>query len=350
MKLNSQPEQSARATIWPWLAVLVLGFVSIYRLQMVLLPFVTAAALAVLITPWVDRLHARCGGPRALPTGFVCLLLLSLVGAAGYWIGTALMRELTSLAQEGSIAVRRLAMQILGGEQAVVWGTTLRADALTQSILDAIGGILGTSQAVQLGRRGFELAVGLVLTFVLLFYFLLDGSRLRAGAIWLVPPVYRPPAQRLASRMHAMLFDYFRSVAIVVGTAVLLSWIGIGVLLRLPHAFALATATGLLELIPVVGQLTAAVLLTTVALLHGDVWALVGVAVFLIVLRLTIDQVVGPYVLGRGLQLHPVVVLFSILSGAVLFGVLGIVLAVPAAATIKLVLAELYEDERIDVG
>jgi predicted PurR-regulated permease PerM len=345
--VDSPIERPAQVTFWRWAVALAAGLVLVYWLRFVLLPFVAAAALAVLTTPLVNRLHARWGGPRAIAAGVVCLTLLSLIGAAGYWIGTTLIQEAAELARAGPSAVRALAIQFLGGEQAEVWGTTLHADDLMQFLRNSAGRILETPQAIQLGLHGFEFAAGLVLAFVLLFYFLLDGSRLVSGAIWLVPPVHRSRAQRLAIRIHAMLFDYFRSVAVVVAAALLISWIGIGLLLRLPHAFSLATATGMLELIPVVGQLTAAVLLATVALLQGDVWSLAGVAIFLIVLRLTIDQVVGPLVLGRGLRLHPVVVLFSILSGAVLLGVLGLVVAVPAAATIKIALTELYEGGRL---
>ncbi len=66
---------------------------------------------------------------------------------------------------------------------------------------------------------------------------------------------------------------------------------------------------------------------------------------FYIALRLSIDQVVGPLVLGRAVELHPVVIIFAFLAGGVLFGALGVLLAVPFAAAIKTVLSVYYETD-----
>jgi predicted PurR-regulated permease PerM len=74
------------------------------------------------------------------------------------------------------------------------------------------------------------------------------------------------------------------------------------------------------------------------------VLAVAGLAGFAIALRLSIDQIVGPLVLGRAAQLHPVVIIFSFLSGAVLFGIIGLLLAVPVAASIKIVLGVYYAE------
>jgi len=72
-----------------------------------------------------------------------------------------------------------------------------------------------------------------------------------------------------------------------------------------------------------------------------DIWAYVGYA---IALRLSIDQLVGPIVLGNAARLHPVVVIFCFLAGGALFGIVGMILAVPAALLIKMSLSVLYRD------
>ncbi len=71
---------------------------------------------------------------------------------------------------------------------------------------------------------------------------------------------------------------------------------------------------------------------------------MVGLAAFAIALRLSIDQIVGPLVLGRAAQLHPVVIIFAFLTGAALFGIIGLLLAVPFAAAIKIVLMMYYAE------
>ena len=73
-------------------------------------------------------------------------------------------------------------------------------------------------------------------------------------------------------------------------------------------------------------------------------FAILGLIVFALALRISIDQLVGPLVLGQVTRLHPVVIIFSFLSGTVLFGVIGLLLAVPIAASIKIILTTYYAE------
>jgi predicted PurR-regulated permease PerM len=105
----------------------------------------------------------------------------------------------------------------------------------------------------------------------------------------------------------------------------------------------LALASGLLELIPILGPSASATLLGAAAVLHGGgAWMYLGLALYWFCLRMVIDQVVGPLVLGQAVNLHPVVVIFAFLSGGVLFGLLGVLLAIPTAATLKVFLDNYY--------
>ncbi len=122
------------------------------------------------------------------------------------------------------------------------------------------------------------------------------------------------------------------------------SWVVLALILRIPHAALLALATGLLELVPVIGPVASAALVSGAAVAQGGVWLLLAFLVFYTVLRLVIDQVVGPLILGRAVRLSPVVILFALLAGGALYGPLGVLLAVPAAATLKIVLATYYDE------
>src|SRR5207249_44171 len=108
--------------------------------------------------------------------------------------------------------------------------------------------------------------------------------------------------------------------------------------------FLLAFLTGVLEVIPIVGPITAGAIACLVALGHpapfglSQIWYVVVVAVMYTVLRHAEDYFVIPLVIGRIVKLHPAVVIFSLLTGGALFGLLGVLLAVPVAATARLVL------------
>jgi predicted PurR-regulated permease PerM len=88
--------------------------------------------------------------------------------------------------------------------------------------------------------------------------------------------------------------------------------------------------------------MTSAALVGLLALERHGFWAVVAFAVYVTVFRLLIDRVVGPVVLGRAAQLHPTVVMFAFLAGGLFLGVAGVILAVPVAASVKVVLEHYY--------
>ena len=115
--------------------------------------------------------------------------------------------------------------------------------------------------------------------------------------------------------------------------------------MHLDHAVILAVLTGLLETIPVVGPAASAVMGAFAAMNRATSFAnIVAYSVYLIVLRISIDQVLGPLVLGKAARVSPVLIMFCFLSGAVLFGISGVILAVPFALSIKVILEAVYGD------
>src|SRR5262249_11850087 len=136
-------------------------------------------------------------------------------------------------------------------------------------------------------------------------------------------------------------------VLIVVAYAATAAYIGLGVVLHIPHAVFLALFTGFLEMIPVFGPLAAAVIAGLVAVHYATgIAAIIGYAIYATVLRLSIDQLFGAVALGTAARLHPVVIIFCFIAGSVLFGVTGVILAVPVALSIKTCLTVFYDEPR----
>jgi predicted PurR-regulated permease PerM len=121
------------------------------------------------------------------------------------------------------------------------------------------------------------------------------------------------------------------------------TFIGLSIL-QVPFVLLLAVMTGVLEVIPIVGPITAGAIACLVALGHpapwglSQIWYVAIVAVMYTVLRHAEDYFVIPLVIGRIVKLHPAVVIFSLLTGGALYGLLGVLVAVPVAATLRLVL------------
>jgi predicted PurR-regulated permease PerM len=114
-------------------------------------------------------------------------------------------------------------------------------------------------------------------------------------------------------------------------------------LFNVPSAGVLAIIVGLLEMIPVVGPVTSLVLVGLAAASQGT-FAAVFLMAYALALRLSIDNLVGPLALGYAARVHPVVVIFSFVIGVVLFGIIGLLLAVPTAASIRLILQHYYAE------
>jgi predicted PurR-regulated permease PerM len=113
---------------------------------------------------------------------------------------------------------------------------------------------------------------------------------------------------------------------------------------HLPHAIVLALAVGILEVVPVVGPAASAALVGITALQEHTLEAMLALVGVVIFLRLTVDNLVGPIALGQAARLHPVVIIFSFVVGAMLFGVVGVILAVPSAVCLKTVLRHYYAE------
>jgi predicted PurR-regulated permease PerM len=123
------------------------------------------------------------------------------------------------------------------------------------------------------------------------------------------------------------------------------AYVGLGLILGIKQAVLLACLTGLLEMIPVIGPAASAIIAGLVAVRYATgIGSIIGYAVYATILRLSIDELLGPLVLGRAAHVHPVLIIFCFLSGGILFGVAGIIMAVPVALAFKHTLAVLYDE------
>jgi predicted PurR-regulated permease PerM len=150
---------------------------------------------------------------------------------------------------------------------------------------------------------------------------------------------------RIWTRLDPVLMRYFIGVIVLVVYATIAAYIGLGVILGIKHAVLLALLTGILETVPVVGPTAAAILAGLVSLRTATgIISIVEYAAYATALRLSIDQLVGPVVLGRAAHVHPVLIIFCFLAGGIVLGIPGVILAVPVALVVKSTLATLYGD------
>lgn len=182
--------------------------------------------------------------------------------------------------------------------------------------------------------------VELLLLPVLVFYFLCDGPAIRDEAALLIPPKWHGRAGRLANDFDRVFGGYIRGqvwmciIAWVIVTAMLL-------VLHVPHAATLGLIAGITRAVPVIGPLLGAIPLVLVCLLTtGSVPVTVALLFGFLLMHFVESKVLLPKIIGHEVDLHPVSVIVVLLIGLEFFGFLGVFLAVPFAAVLKILLIE----------
>lgn len=337
---------ASRRTIALTLAIFASLMVVLYLIREILFPFVFAGVLAYVCTPPIDWLARRTRAPRWIYAVLVLVALMSVAALIG-WLGVPpLIKQVTQAGGNLQGSLEGMLRQFLGKGTINLLGTPVNAHDIAQNLITGLHQVFSDSTRVfTLLAFGFAGMFGFILCWVLLGYLLIAGARTGDQLFWLIPPGHRPFAHRVWRDLHNVLWRYFVGVALVVIYASTAAYIGLGLILDIHHAVFLALISGLLEVIPVVGPFASATIAGLVAIQQAtSAWNIVEYIMYAVALRVSIDEFFGPIVLGRAAYLPPVLVMFSFLAGGILYGIVGVVIAVPFALTIKAILAELYRD------
>ena len=339
-------EHVSRISTGTILFIITAAAITLYELQLVLIPFVLAGVISYICAPAVTFVGARTGLPRVPVAIFFFLILVALGAIIGFLGIPPLTREVTHVAMHFQQTVNRLA-EAIAGSAADLLDQPVDAQQLATEIGQTVRDWAGNARALSIAATSvFVGGFGVVLTLVLLFFFMVTGPSIVRGLLWLVPPGERPLIEdHILRQLDPVLRRYFIGVVAVVCFAAAFAYAGLGLVLGIPHAIFLALITGILEAIPIVGPAVAAVIAGLVAIQHNSgIGAIVGYAIYLTALRLSIDQLFGPLVLGAAGRVHPALVIFCFLAGGTLFGVVGVITAVPIALIIKTTLSVLYDE------
>ncbi|HUI95786.1 MAG TPA: AI-2E family transporter [Xanthobacteraceae bacterium] len=340
---DARGRAAARERLPIFIAIAV-AFLVLYLIQAILLPFLFAGIIGFLAAPLLAWCARRTGLPRTLFAASLFVLILAAIAGAGFAVIPRMITEGAATIRDLKPTLEAMVRQVAGAQPVQLLGTSIDASQMANTIVSGLRDRLSRAGTLTtLATWSVAGIFGLFLTLVLLYYGLAAGPRLAAGLLWLVPPLHRDPAARIWARLDPVLRRYFLGVLVVVIYATAAAYLGLGVILGLRHAVLLAIFTGLLEMIPVVGPITSAVLAGLVAVRYATgLDAIIGYAIYATVLRLSIDELLGPVVLGRAAHVHPVLVIFCFLSGGVLFGIPGVIMAIPVALAIKHSLSVLY--------
>jgi predicted PurR-regulated permease PerM len=342
---DARRKAAARERV-PIFVAIAIAFLIAYVIQAILLPFLFAGILGFLAAPLLRWCARRTHLPRWLFASLLFVLILAAIVVLGYEVVPHMLAEARTTIADLEPTIAAMIRQLAGDQPIQLLGTSVDPSDMAHKAVALLRDQLGRAQTLTtLAEWGLAGIFGFFLSLVLLFYFLAAGPRLAAGLLWLVPPLHRDAAAHIWARLDSPLRRYFLGVLVVVIYATGAAYFGLGLILGIRHAVLLAIMTGLLEMIPVIGPVTSAVIAGLVAVRYATgIGNIIGYAIYATVLRLSIDELIGPVVLGRAAHVHPVMVIFCFLAGGVLFGIPGVIMAIPVALAAKHSLAVLYDE------
>ncbi len=333
--------------VWTWFLVLVL-VIFLYLARSVLGPFIIAGVLAYIFSMVIDNVQERFHLPRWLAVSLLYLVVLGALAIGLYFGASALFHQTRDFIARGPNLVETGLRQIIGDSTFDFGGQTWDAHLLADRITSAVSAYLsngGSGDALHLATMIGGRLLDMLLVIIVSFYLLLSGNQFGSYLLKFVPSASRERTGYVAGRIHAVLGAYLRGQLLLIGLMALVSFLVLQFGFGLPYALPLAILTGFLEIIPLVGPAVAATLAAVVAMAANGPGAAIGVVIAYLVLREIEDNLVMPIVVGRVVEIHPVVTIFAVLAGGAAAGVLGMLLAVPTAAAIKVLLDFLYPDD-----
>ena len=334
----------ARAARAAWTVLLLALVVAAgYAIRSTLAVFMVAVFFAYLLMPLVVAVERYT--PRrvseTLALAIVYLLLVGFIVALGFTLGTRIADEANSLATRLPDLLKN--RDWIGKIPLPYWLEPARARMVQWLQEEMNNG--GKDILPYVKSFGGQLITGaryilyVVLVPILAFFFLKDGRKIRQDVIDSLDENNQVMAQDILDDVNRLLGQYIRalvllSVSSFIGNSIFLGATGAA------YAILLAVFSALGEFLPVFGPAAAAAIILTVSGLSGYTHLIAFIA-FWILFRMFQDYVVNPYVMGKGVELNPLWVLFGVLAGEQIGGIAGMFFSVPVIATLRVIFVRL---------
>ncbi|MFG3419782.1 AI-2E family transporter [Micromonospora sp. NPDC048063] len=313
------------------------GLALVWQTRRVLGWTVVAVFLAVALNPLVERVQRRWVRRRAVATLVVFLAFLVVLGALAALVLVPLVEQVGRFAERAPELLR----ETRAGQGPV--GTLLQRLHLRRSAgahidqLQQYGGRVGRSTVGAL-RATVQGVAGALTVMVLAFLMVVQGPRLVAGALAVAGEGRRERLRRIGRESSRTITGYVSGnlvISVICGLATFVVLVLTGV----PFAGVIALVVAVADLIPLVGATLGAIAAGGAAFLHSPTAGMV-VLVFFVAYQQVENHLLQPVIMSHTVQLNPLAVLISVLIAAELGGLVGALLAIPAAGIIRIMLRE----------
>jgi predicted PurR-regulated permease PerM len=330
------------------LIILVVAGYMLFRFREVLPPLVLALILAFILVPLADFFQKRLHMNRALAIVLIYLLLL-LVGTGILMLVIPLLIHQFSGFTINLENIFAQARDLFAG-QIEIAGVVVKGQDVYQQVIKALEGLAEPLFGTTLNVVSTLLSSIVWLIFILIvsFYLIKDSTKVVGWLERLAPPAYRPDVARMREDLTVIWSAFFRGqilLALVVMVIISVE----GLIIGLPFSLVMGVLAGLLEFLPSIGHGIWLVLAGTLAISFGSTWLPIPPWAFLLILlflhllytQFDLNYLI-PRIIGRSVHLPPLVIILGIVAGAALAGVLGVVLAAPTIASLRVIGRYIY--------
>jgi predicted PurR-regulated permease PerM len=335
-KFAGQPSSIAAGfSVWRLIgagaAALVVGICVLGALWLLYLPMAILAigvTLAEALSPPVEWLSGKL--PRAVAVVLVYLLLLVVIAG----ICLLIIPDLVDQVRSATAKLPDLIVKLQN------WLSGLKLH-FNENSLNTLVSYISTfsSSIVTLPKAVFSSLFHIVISFFISIYWLIEAPQLRNFFISLFPERRREQIETVMDKMGRVMGGYVRGAfidGVIIGIA---TYIGL-LLIGINYPLMLSLIAALLETIPVIGPIVAAVPMLGIALLQSTTKFLITF-IFVICLHQVESNIVLPNIMYRQTEISPMLVLLALLAGWSVGGVLGIIIAIPLAAALRVFVLEL---------
>ncbi len=337
--------RKAIAHFFYWVVGLLVTYWVIGKAQSLIVMIVIALFLSLAMEPPVNAL-AQHGWRRGLATGFVMLVVLGLIIAFLAALGSVVVDQASAILNDAPRYVRNI-VRFLNDD----FGLGIDAKKLIREVQDPDGPVkrfaddlTGSAPDIALGIASALLQI--VTTFIFAFFLTADGPKLRRTICSRLPRVRQEFVLEVWELASQKTGAYLYSRVILAATSTAATWLAL-TLLDVQSALALAIWVGVIsQFVPTLGTYIAMVLPALVTIVNSPEDT-VPALIFLVAYNQFENYVLGPRIARFTLKIHPAITIGAVFAGGMLFGGVGAVLALPAAAVIQGLLSTYTEKHKV---
>ena len=315
--------------------LLLLWFLYIERA--ILTPFIMAAIFAYIFNPIVNFFYHRLKFPRTLSVIIIYLLIIVIVSFITISFSKRVVEESSELQAEATAITKTAKNQINN-----------LPDWLKPTVSDTLFTFQKTTtisypSAFSFFPKAFSRILSFIIFLFAAFYFLKEGRNMFDKILNFVPNTYKVEVDILIRKINSVLGSYLRGQVFLIVFITSVLFISLSIL-GVKFALLLAIFSGFAEIVPIIGPIVAGAVAASVAFLGGTsnfglqpIQIALAVIIIYFVVRQVQDYLINPYIMGKITKLHPLIILFAVVAGEHIAGILGLILAVPIAGILRII-------------